>query len=294
MKRAEPAPIDAATLEAELEWLARVIELRLARYFDATAPSSPELPGALVPPPELVTRTDGRGGGSYGAAVLHHQLDPTERLLMALALAPQLRPQLLDVLATLNPETQRPFTEFGAHIGPGGALLPTVETACFVLAGDNIGARLRALQRLAPMQRLAQSELIHVGPPPGDAATRATLLHGLLQASAWGVGAASMLGVYLLSGLKWQHGWQYGTGMALIALAALAFARQPRWLNAVAIAVALQGMAAAIGIAVLAGSGKLASVKGDWAANIIFVAGGVAIAVLSVMAVAAHRRMEAP
>ena len=184
MKRAEPAPIDAATLETELEWLARVIELRLARYFDATAPSSPELPGALVPPPELATRTDGRGGGSYGAAVLHHQLDPTERLLMALALAPQLRPQLLDVLATLNPQTQRPFTEFGAHIGPGGALLPTVETACFVLAGDNIGARLRALQRLAPMQRLAQSELIHVGPPPGDAATRATLLHGLLQASA--------------------------------------------------------------------------------------------------------------
>ena len=184
MKRAEPAPIDAATLEAELEWLARVIELRLARYFDATAPSSPELPGALVPPPELATRTDGRSGGSYGAAVLHHQLDPTERLLMALALAPQLRPQLLDVLATLNPQTQRPFTEFGAHIGPGGALLPTVETACFLLAGDNIGARLRALQRLAPMQRLAQSDLIHVGPPAGDAATRATLLHGLLQASA--------------------------------------------------------------------------------------------------------------
>ena len=184
MKRAEPAPIDAATLEAELEWLARVIELRLARYFDATAPSSPELPGALAPPPELAAGTDGRSCGSYGAAVLHHQLDPAERLLMALALAPQLRPQLLDVLATPNPQTQRPFTEFGAHIGPGGALLPTVETACFVLAGDNLDARLRALQRLAPMQRLAQSDLIHVGPPPGDAATRATLLHGLLQASA--------------------------------------------------------------------------------------------------------------
>ena len=34
-----------------------------------------------------------------------------------MALAPQLRPQLLDVLATLNPSTQRPFTEFGALIG---------------------------------------------------------------------------------------------------------------------------------------------------------------------------------
>ncbi len=116
--------------------------------------------------------------------------------------------------------------------------------------------------------------------------------NGMLQAWAWGAGAASMLGVYLLSGLKWQHGWQYGSGMALIALAALVFARQPRWLNAVAAVVAVQGAAAAIGLAVLAGSGKLASVKADWAANIIFIAGGVAIAVLSVMAVGAHRRSQ--
>jgi uncharacterized membrane protein YqjE len=114
--------------------------------------------------------------------------------------------------------------------------------------------------------------------------------NGVLQACAWGVGAASMLGVYLLSGLKWQHGWQYGVGMALIALIALGFARQPRWLNATAGLVALQGAAAAIALAVLVGSGKLASTKGDWAANIIFVADGLALAVLSVQAVAAHRR----
>ena len=172
MKRIEPPPIDAATLEAELEWLAQVIELRLVHYFHASAPSSPELPGTLAPPPALSSMA-----GSYAAAVQHHRLDPAERLLMALALAPQLRPQLLDVLATLNPGTQRPFTEFGALIGPGGALLPTVETACFVLAGDDIAARLRALQRLA------QHELIHVTPPPGEAMGQGALLHGLLHAS---------------------------------------------------------------------------------------------------------------
>lgn len=125
---------------------------------------------------------------------------------------------------------------------------------------------------------------------PFDDPESAAHHNGMLQAWAWGIGAASMLGVYLLSGLKWQHGWQYGTGMALMALLAFWFARQPRWLNATAVVVALQGAAAAIGLAILAGSGKLASVKGDWAANIIFVAGGLAIAVLSVMAVAAHRR----
>jgi hypothetical protein len=127
---------------------------------------------------------------------------------------------------------------------------------------------------------------------PFDDAETAARHNGMLQAWAWGIGAGSMLGVYLLSGLKWQHGWQYGSGMALIALAAFLFARQPRWLNATAAVVGLQGAAAAIGLAVLAGSGKLASVKADWAANIIFVAGGVAIAALSVMAVAAHRRSQ--
>ena len=178
MNRAEPAPIDAATLEAELEWLAQVIEQRLAHYFHATAPSSPELPGAIAPP--VLTA----GAGSYAAALAHHRLDPVERLLMALALAPQLRPQLLDVLATLNPATQRPFTEFGAVIGPGCALLPTVETACFILAGDDIASRLRVLQRLAPMQRLAQHDLLHISPAPGEAAAGGSLLHGLIQPSS--------------------------------------------------------------------------------------------------------------
>jgi hypothetical protein len=128
---------------------------------------------------------------------------------------------------------------------------------------------------------------------PYDDPDSAAQHNGTLLALAWGAGAVSMLGVYLLSGLKWQHGWQYGCGMALIAALAWWFAQHPRWLNAVAVAVGLQGAAAAIGLAVLAGSGKLASVKGDWAANVIFVAGGVAIAVLSVMAVAAHRRAGA-
>jgi hypothetical protein len=127
---------------------------------------------------------------------------------------------------------------------------------------------------------------------PFDDADSAARHNGTLQGCAWGVAAASMFGVYLLSGLKWQHGWQYGSGMALIAVAALWFANQPRWLNAVAVLVALQGAAAAIGLAVLAGSGKLASIKGDWAANVIFVAGGLALAVLSVMAVGAHRRAQ--
>jgi len=175
MKRADDAPIDAATLEAELEWLAQVIEQRLSHYFHPSSPGSPELPGTLVPAPPL-----DEGAGSYAAAIHHHGLDSAERLLMALSLAPQLRPQLLDVLASVNTTTQRPFTEFGAFVGPGGAILPTVETACFLLAGDDLALRLQALQRLAPTQRLALHDLILVAPPPGEA-VGTSLLRGLLQ-----------------------------------------------------------------------------------------------------------------
>jgi hypothetical protein len=176
---AEPlaGAIDAETLEAELEWLARVIELRLQHYFHESTPGSPPLPGTLAAPPPL-----GPQAGPYAAALARHRFDAVERLLMALALAPQLRPQLLDVLATTNPTTQRPYSEFGGHVGPGGVILPTGETACFLLAGDDVGQRLRALQRLAPQQRLAQDDLLQV--LPAVATDAPGVQHGLLMPSA--------------------------------------------------------------------------------------------------------------
>jgi hypothetical protein len=150
---------------------------------------------------------------------------------------------------------------------------------------------------LMPLALVAAATRVNRTAHSGDAMAADALVdtarqNAWLQAAAWGAGAASMFGVYLLSGLKWQHGWQYGLGMAVIALAAVIYARQPRFLQATMIVVAMQGAAAAVGLAILAGSGKLASVKGDWAANIIFVAGGVAIAVLSVLAVAAFRHAQ--
>lgn len=168
---------DAALLDAELEWLAHALELRLQHYFHAEQPGSPPLPGTLAPPPPL-----GNEPGPYAATLRRLQLDPAERLLLVLALAPTLRPQLLDVLATANPTTQRAYTEFGAHTGAGGVVLPTVETACFLLAGDDLGARLHALQRLAPQRRLLGEGLLLWEPPGADAANTDGL-RGVLRPS---------------------------------------------------------------------------------------------------------------
>lgn len=145
----------AVTLDAELEWLAANLQARLAAYF-GQPPASPALP-TDAPPLE-------QPGCPYAAAVQRHGLDATERLLVALALAPSLRPQLLDVLWSRNDTTQRPFTEFGG-IGNSNSFQPSGETACFLLAGDALGLRLAAIRRLAPESRLAREDVLHVGPP---------------------------------------------------------------------------------------------------------------------------------
>jgi len=131
-----------------------------------------------------------------------------------------------------------------------------------------------------------------------DALADASRRNARLMAWTWGAGAASMLAVYLLSGLRWQHGWQYGSGMVLIAALGFFYSlslgvptsvlRRPGPLNVAAVLAASQGIAAIGGIMILVMSGKVASHRADWAANIIFIAGGLAITVLSAIAVRTH------
>jgi hypothetical protein len=126
-------------------------------------------------------------------------------------------------------------------------------------------------------------------------------MNARLIGTAYAWGGASMLAVYQLSGLKWQHGWQYGCGMALVALGAFLYARQlavegkqseppPLHANATRL-TALHAFAVAAGLLWLFFSGKLATPKPDWAANAVFVAGGIALVFLSDIAVAMQARL---
>ncbi len=155
--------VQAEALSAELDWLADCLRLRLRHYFDAQQPASPPLPGTLCPPPALAPHS------AYAALLAQHGLDAADRLLLALALAPLLKPQLLDVLQSRNDSTQRSFTEFGDASAPGGAFVPSGETACFLLAGDALAGRLAAMQRLAPTAPLARGDLLLLAAPAAGA-----------------------------------------------------------------------------------------------------------------------------
>lgn len=144
-------------LEADLEWLAQLLERRLSSYF-AAGSSSPVLPANDTPPPLLTAQSS-----SYARFILQHRLTPAERAVLLLALAPHLRPQLLDVLWTRNEATQRSFSEFGGVLNSNqSAFLPTGETAVFLLAGDDLAARLTAARLLEPNHRLARLDLLQL------------------------------------------------------------------------------------------------------------------------------------
>lgn len=142
---------------------------------------------------------------------------------------------------------------------------------------------------------------------PTPAGTAAALLTGALRRNArlaalvyvWG--SAVMFSVYMLAGLKWQHGWQYGTLMALIAGVHLWFVHDMgnaaswlrtvkgqdfgRWLGVV------HGVAAVVGLGFLIGSGKLLLSKPDWVANQVFLAGLLAIIVVCALGAVTQYRL---
>ena len=125
---------NARDLQQELHWLAQVIDLRWKHHFAKEHRAQAIL---NIEPPQF------NGSPSlYASFVSHYGLNWTERLILALSLAPHVRPQLLDIFFSQNKALGRGFTEIGGLKGTGhSGFLPTGETALFILAGDDLQQR---------------------------------------------------------------------------------------------------------------------------------------------------------
>ncbi len=140
-----------AELDRELAWLTRALEVRLHAHFA-------DEPAELPPPPILQ-----EAGSAYARTVADLRLDATERLVLVLALAPHLRPELLDVLFVQNKGLGRDFSEFGGWRGGNHkGFLPTGETAAFVAAGGDLDARVATLSMFRPEHPFASEDLVRL------------------------------------------------------------------------------------------------------------------------------------
>ncbi len=176
----------------------------------------------------------------------------------------------------------------------GGALMTAFAATenkiglTLVALGLGFIAAAAAVRINAPLWRRPQSLVT-----PAAALARTTRLTALIYAAC----GAAMAAIYLLTPLRWQHGWQYALAMTLAAGGTAVYARR---LQATAVSVdfaaqlaGLQGIAVAVALIWMIASGKLDTVKNDWAANAIFLAGGLALVVVSAVAVKTHAALKA-
>jgi hypothetical protein len=133
--------------------------------------------------------------------------------------------------------------------------------------------------------------------PDGQVSIREALRCNVwLAALVYAWGASALFAIYSLSDLTWRHAFQYGSGAALFAACIGIYGL---WLgranNAHVPPLSLtivHGLAAAGGLTYLIGTGKLATVKGDWAANEVFLWGGMAIVALCIMSAMTQTRIR--
>jgi len=157
---------NARALARELEWLAEIISQRLetlARTELAPLPEPPALAPEESPYADLLDRL---------------KLNSVQRLIVALALAPHVRPQALDPLFRTNEGLGRGYTEVGGLQGRShGGFIPTVETALFLSAGRDLRARFEYQRLLDRRSTLARQDVVRVeDAAPGEPATSGALI----------------------------------------------------------------------------------------------------------------------
>lgn len=148
-----PIEQNALVLTQELEWLGLVIQTRLALHFgqDSDFQSIDELPAPVL---------TGRAG-FYAEFVQKHELDTAERLVLLLGLVPHIRPGILDIMLTKNTAYDRRFSEFGGLLVDGhSGLIPTAETAMFILAGEDLVRRLSFQYIFRPDHFLSSAQVM--------------------------------------------------------------------------------------------------------------------------------------
>lgn len=129
---------NAICIQNELSWFRQLLDLRMRMHAGEQVDCDPIRATAA---PELPAN-----GSPYAEVARNFKMEPAERLVLILSFIPHIKPDVLDPFFIQNRALERRFTEFGGLIGLShGGFLPTGETAMFMLAGDNLQARLRYL-----------------------------------------------------------------------------------------------------------------------------------------------------
>ncbi|MDN3581248.1 ATP-binding protein [Mucilaginibacter flavus] len=148
---------NADTLTREITWFANRVNKKLQDFFprersgeanqgaqDITTGMGYILTDAPVPD---ITNDH----SVYADFVNYYKLNTDERLLLILALIPYVQPNFLDPFFSVNKALGRGYTEFGGVKGNRhSGFIPTIETAMFLLAGNDLTYRFKLSRLFEP------------------------------------------------------------------------------------------------------------------------------------------------
>lgn len=142
--------LNTLTLTNELDWLEKLIKLRLDIFFKRTE----SLPDVSAPD---VSRDE----SIYARFIKHYKFGYSERVAVILTLTPHLRPEILDAFFIKNKKTNRGYTEFGGVIAKKhSGFMPTGETLSFILGGNILPIKFQVMKMFRSEHLFAKHNIL--------------------------------------------------------------------------------------------------------------------------------------
>ncbi len=142
---------NALSLQNEINWFTLVLDTRMKLYFNNDC--------AYKKIQEVIAPNVAKDKSSYAQYISDNNLNFEERLALILAITPHVKPELLDIFFTKNVNYDRGFSEFGGQKGKFfNGFLPTGETLLFIIAGNDIEARIQAQHFFLQNSKLFQNK----------------------------------------------------------------------------------------------------------------------------------------
>lgn len=144
---------NATDIESELNWFKEILKTRSllnarkeVKYKNVFEVRPPQYNGSK---------------SAFAKFIRKHKLNFEERFLLALAMVPHIKPELLDMFLVKNENTSNVYTEFGGKKGKNhNGFLPTGETAMFILAGNNIQIRFTIQKCFDGLHKLSRENIL--------------------------------------------------------------------------------------------------------------------------------------
>ncbi|TCN59957.1 ATP-binding protein [Flavobacterium circumlabens] len=142
-------------LDREMDWLQKVIDQVICSYL---LQEGHENHWIDIPPPQAEDETE---DGVYYTKLAEWNLNLFERLCLALILAPQIKPEILDIFFSKNALYDRGFTEFGGVINKNhSGFIPTGQTLSFLITAVNPELKVEVLNVLSAANILSKEQVL--------------------------------------------------------------------------------------------------------------------------------------